>query len=33
LRLQQELPVNGFQVQIVHAKHGAGRFGRHFTAC
>lgn len=32
LRLQQELPVNGLQVQIVHAKHGAGRLGRHFTA-
>jgi hypothetical protein len=32
VRLQQELPVNGLQVQIVHAKHGAGRLGRHFTA-
>jgi hypothetical protein len=31
LRLQQELPVNCLQVQIVHAKHGARRLGRHFT--
>lgn len=32
LGLQQELPVHGLQLQIVHAEHGASRLGRHFTA-
>jgi hypothetical protein len=32
LGLQQELPVHGLQLQIVHAKHGARRLGRQFTS-